>query len=94
MIHGIDPPRNSADDVALAVDKPKKFPWPFADRTPSFVPKSIKPGPLPGAAPPRPVVLGGRPLSQPMSTDFRVRLTVAAIVALGALAFVYGMCVR
>jgi hypothetical protein len=42
--------RAQADEVALAVDAPtdkRGFPWPYADRKPSFVPKNITPAPLP-----------------------------------------------
>lgn len=47
MLHDMNA-REQSDAVALAVDTPKKpaFPWPFAGNTPSFTPKSIKPGPV------------------------------------------------
>jgi len=40
--------RDQADQVALAVDQPRKpaFPWPFANRTPSYVPRKFTPQPI------------------------------------------------
>lgn len=86
MLHNITPPPvHSGDAVALAVDQPRNggFPWPYADRTPSFTSVSIKPHRmLPGAVP----TVWVKPRN---SNDRLFRLTLGVIVATVAVIAVY-----
>ena len=85
--------REQADQVALAVDNPRKptFPWPFADRTPSYVPRKFTPAPIPEDQEVPTVWSKGE------GPDFWDGLTpyiVAAIITLGCVAFAAAALIR